>query len=163
MISGLGFSQVAQFQSKPLFKDACTASIYFISPDISSSSFTPSLNLLPHLYSSFTFFHLKSHWSDKNLFTFSFFFPFLSHYCCTSVLSPIEPTLYVLIPLHTDQFVHLGCLGAAQAADSWATDLLLLCFPFPSTQSQVSVSWHQHTKTHMKHSWFMAGVCGLWS
>lgn len=45
---------------------------------------------------------------------------------CTSVLSSIQPTLYVLIPLHTDQFVHLCCFGAAQVTDSRVTDKLLL-------------------------------------
>lgn len=129
MISGVGFGQVVQFQSEPLLKDTCIASIYFISPDISSPSVTPSFNLLPHLYSSFTSFLFT--WNPTEMIRISlpssFSFPFslfLSFHpllvpICTSLLPPIQPTLYVLIPFQTDQFVRL-CHTHTQIAE-WRT------------------------------------------
>lgn len=171
MISGLGFGQVAQFQSKPQFKGTCLPSIYFISPSTSSSSVTPSFNLLPHLHSSLTsFFFLKSPWSDKNLFAVSSFSSLFSHYFCLFihcrfpfVHQSLRPRLYGSLPLHTGQFMCLCCSGAEQVTDNWVTDTMLLCFPLPSTQLKTTCP---DTKTHKKHtrkhSWFMtlSADCG---
>lgn len=168
MISGVGFGQVVQFQSEPLFKDTCIASIYFISPDISPPSVIPSLHLLLHLYSSFTSFLFI--WNPTEVIRISlrssFSFPFsllLSFHpllfpICTSVLPPIQPTLSLSIPLHPDQFVHL--CHRSQIAE-WQT----CCrFPLPSTQLQAVCVWHQQ-----RPRWNTQGEtqliydCGLWT
>lgn len=178
MISGLGFGQVAQFQSKPLFKDACIASIYFISPDISSLSVVPSFNLLPHLHSSFTSFLFI--WNPTEVIRISLPSPlflslslslFLSFHpllflICTSVLSPIQPTPCVLIPLHTGSIVHLCFLGAARVTDSWVTDMLLLWFLFhphsyKSACSDTNIqrpTWN--TQENTADLWLVSVDCG---
>lgn len=166
MISGVGFGQVVQFQSEPLLKDTCIASIYFISPDISSPSVTPSFNLLPHLYSSFTSFLFT--WNRAEMIRISlpssFSFPFslfLSFHpllvpICTSLLPPIQPTLYVSIPFQTDQFVRL-CHTHTQIAE-WRT-----CCRFVFLFRPHSYKQHVLTLTYKRHAWNTQGnTADLW-